>query len=445
MSFRSIVRDVRDSIGSLSRRSFDFKLSSQVKEGGKSRGSVQDCHEEQPLVLIQETPWANLPPELLRDVIKRLEESESVWPARKHVVACASVCRSWRDVCKEIVQSPELSGKITFPVSLKQPGPRDATMQCFIKRDKSNLTYHLYLCLSPALLVENGKFLLSAKRIRRTTYTEYVISMHADTISRSSNTYIGKIRSNFLGTKFIIYDTQPPYNNKASQASQPVGLSRRFYSKRVSPKVPSGSYKIAQVSYELNVLGTRGPRRMHCAMQSIPASSLAEGGTVPGQPEIIVPRSFLDESFRSITTSTSSRKFTSDYSTEFSSARFSDILGPLGEDEEGEGKESVSPPLVLKNKPPRWHEQLQCWCLNFRGRVTVASVKNFQLIAANQPPTQTQTQPSGQTQSDGPDKIILQFGKVGKDMFTMDFRYPLSAFQAFAICLSSFDTKLACE
>ena len=52
--------------------------------------------------------------------------------------------------------------------------------------------------------------------------------------------------------------------------------------------------------------------------------------------------------------------------------------------------------------------------------------------------------PSQPTQSDH-DKIILQFGKVGKDMFTMDYRYPLSAFQAFAICLSSFDTKLACE
>jgi hypothetical protein len=27
----------------------------------------------------------------------------------------------------------------------------------------------------------------------------------------------------------------------------------------------------------------------------------------------------------------------------------------------------------------------------------------------------------------------------------MDYRYPISAFQAFAICLSSFDTKIACE
>lgn len=53
----------------------------------------------------------------------------------------------------------------------------------------------IYFFSSPAaLLVENGKFLLSAKRTRRTTCTEYVISMDADNISRSSSTYIGKLR-----------------------------------------------------------------------------------------------------------------------------------------------------------------------------------------------------------------------------------------------------------
>ena len=43
------------------------------------------------------------------------------------------------------------------------------------------------------------------------------------------------------------------------------------------------------------------------------------------------------------------------------------------------------------------------------------------------------------------DYIILQFGKTGKDSFTMDYQYPLSALQAFGIVLSSFDAKLACE
>ena len=195
--------------------------------------------------------------------------------------------------------------------------------------------------------------------------------------------------------------------------------------------MPTGSYNIAQITYELNVLGTRGPRRMHCVMQSIQASALDAGGTVPGQPQLL-PRC-LEDSFRSISFSKSL-----DHSTEFSSSRFSDIGVPGNEDEEGKVK-----PLILKNKAPRWHEQLQCWCLNFRGRVTVASVKNFQLIAATQPAASASTT-SQPTQTDH-DKIILQFGKVGKDMFTMDYRYPLSAFQAFAICLSSFDTKLACE
>ncbi|GAA0184618.1 scaffold/adaptor protein [Lithospermum erythrorhizon] len=427
MSFRSIARDIRDGIGSLSRRSFDVRLSCHPR--GKSHGAVHELQEQQ--VVTQSSCWASLPPELLQDVIKRLEASESTWPSRKHVVACASVCKSWRDMCKEIVQNPELCGKITFPVSLKQPGPRDGTLQCFIKRDKSNMTYHLFLCLSPSLLIENGKFLLSAKRSRRTTCTEYAISMGADKISRSSNTLIGKLRSNFLGTKFIIYDTQSPCTS--TLVSPPACTSRRFTSKRISPKLPVGCFNIAQVTYELNVLGTRGPRRMHCVMHSIPASSLEPGGTVPGQPELL-PRS-LEDSFRSVSFS---KRI--DNSTEFSSARFSDIIGPHNE-EDSDRKEG---PLVLRNKPPRWHEQLQCWCLNFRGRVTVASVKNFQLIAATQTaagvPTST-PQPSLSDQ----DKIILQFGKVGKDLFTMDYRYPLSAFQAFAICLSSFDTKLACE
>ena len=68
----------------------------------------------------------------------------------------------------------------------------------------------------------------------------------------------------------------------------------------------------------------------------------------------------------------------------------------------------------------------------------MASVKNFQLMAATDQPLDKQA-------SSDHDKVLLQFGKIGKDMFTMDYRYPLSAFQAFAICLSSFDTKLACE
>jgi tubby and related proteins len=42
-------------------------------------------------------------------------------------------------------------------------------------------------------------------------------------------------------------------------------------------------------------------------------------------------------------------------------------------------------------------------------------------------------------------EVILQFGKNRKDVFTMDYHQPLSTFQAFVICLTSFGTKLSWE
>lgn len=66
--------------------------------------------------------WSNLPPELLRDIFARIERSGSHWPERKNVVACASVCSSWREIMKEIIKTTEESANITLPISLKQVG-----------------------------------------------------------------------------------------------------------------------------------------------------------------------------------------------------------------------------------------------------------------------------------------------------------------------------------
>jgi len=43
------------------------------------------------------------------------------------------------------------------------------------------------------------------------------------------------------------------------------------------------------------------------------------------------------------------------------------------------------------------------------------------------------------------DYMVMQFGRVSEDVFTMDYNYPMCAVQAFGIALSSFDSKLACE
>ncbi|XP_076939466.1 tubby-like F-box protein 5 [Bidens hawaiensis] len=397
MSFKGLVKEMRDGIGSISRRGIEGRH-------WRNRARSHIVPDVTPLELVNQGQWANLPPELLLDIISRIEESETSWPARTVVVYCASVCKSWRDATKEIVKTPEECGRLTFPISLKQPGPRDSPIQCYIRRDRATSIHRLYFGLTPSE-GESDKLLLAAKKIRKATSTEFALSLVADDFSRTSSTYVGKLRSNFLGTKFTIYDSEPPTdatslhinNNRSSQ---------RFHKKQVSVRTPVCNYSIATISYELNVLRTRGPRRMNCIMHSIPVSSIQEGGTAP------TPKSFphlFDDSFKS-----------KDLNATPSSA------GPVCFDS-----------LMLKNKAPRWHEQLQCWCLNFKGRVTVASVKNFQLVAS--------VDPTHNVSAAEQDKVILQFGKIGKDIFTMDYRYPLSAFQAFVICLSSFDTKPACE
>ncbi|XP_038718739.1 tubby-like F-box protein 5 [Tripterygium wilfordii] len=415
MVLKTIVRELKeitDVIGSKSKRRFERKTWS-----GRTKSYIVPDEELLPYVeSIEQGQWVNLPPELLLDIIQRVEESETSWPARAVVTFCASVCRSWREITKEIVLTPEQCGKITFPISLKQPGPRESPIQCFIRRDRTTSTYYLYLGLVPSE-AENDKLLLAARKIRKQARTEFVISLVSDNFSRASNTYIGKLRSNLLGTKFTIYDSQPPCETAMQTTSR---TNRRIKTKQVSPRVPACNYTVGSISYELNVLRTRGPRRMNCVMHSIPMSSIEEGGTAPTP--MFFSQSF-DEHVPSLPGSKVKESITDIKSVS--------LLGsPVVV------QRSVEP-LILKNKAPRWHEQLQCWCLNFKGRVTVASVKNFQLGAA--------VEPSHNVPAAEQEKVILQFGKIGKDIFTMDYHYPLSAFQAFAICLSSFDTKPACE
>ncbi|URE12418.1 tubby-like F-box protein [Musa troglodytarum] len=412
MSLKSLVRELkemRDGMGGTPRRGGGgVGGGATATEGmmhGHSRGDARHQWPGRPEPEQQQGRWANLPPELLLDVIRRVEESEAWWPARRHVLACAAVCHSWRDITKEVVKTPEQCGRITFPISLKQPGPRDTPIQCFIRRERATSTFLLFLGLSPSLQGQNDKLLLAARKIRRATSTDFVISLTADDFSRASSSYIGK---------FTVYDSQPPCDAAMSSSNR---SNRRIHSKQVSPRVPAVNYSIASISYELNVLRTRGPRRIQCTMRSIPISSIQEGGSVP------TPTSFLHPiSQRVCSLAVAQGK---QPAVDVSSTPASAPVRTNGE------------PLVLKNKAPRWHEQLQCWCLNFRGRVTVASVKNFQLVAA--------VDPSYGVSPAEQEKVILQFGKIGKDIFTMDYRYPLSAFQAFAICLTSFDTKPACE
>lgn len=83
-------------------------------------------------------------------------------------------------------------------------------------------------------------------------------------------------------------------------------------------------------------------------------------------------------------------------------------------------------PLI--NKPPTWSKKHNAWTLNFHGRVTRPSVKNFQLVRPGKE-----------------DHIVLQHGRISSDGFTMDMAFPVTPISAFSICISSLHGKLAVE
>ncbi|KAG2499031.1 hypothetical protein HYH03_003216 [Edaphochlamys debaryana] len=245
-----------------------------------------------------------------------------------------------------------------MPTFLLAPGPRNGPVQCVIVRDRGSAKmYPRY-----ALFLEEGRrFLLSARKRKKQTTSNYIISMDYEDLSRESGSFFGKVRANFVGTEFTVYDRGVKTGKSGNEERQELGA----------------------VTYQYNVLGTRGPRKMMAAIPAVDAT---------GQR----------------------------------------LYNPTGEAdcilERLKHRRGLEELVVMGNKPPRWNDELNAYCLNFNGRVTEASVKNFQLVS-----------------DDNHNHVILQFGKVGKDTFTMDYQWPISAFQAFSICMSSFDNKLACE
>lgn len=74
----------------------------------------------------------------------------------------------------------------------------------------------------------------------------------------------------------------------------------------------------------------------------------------------------------------------------------------------------------LVSKLPSWNDDLQSLVLDFTGRRVSPSSKNFLLAV-----------------EDDLDGVVFQHAKIGLHRFGLDFKYPLTAIQAFSIALTS--------
>ncbi|ORZ39951.1 tubby C-terminal-like domain-containing protein [Catenaria anguillulae PL171] len=87
--------------------------------------------------------------------------------------------------------------------------------------------------------------------------------------------------------------------------------------------------------------------------------------------------------------------------------------------------------LVYRNKLPKFNETMKTFCLNFHGRVTMPSVKNFQLALADE------VDEPGSKGTGG--MVRLQFGRVGRDTFSIDVHDPMMVMMGWAVALTTFD------
>ncbi|KAL0101511.1 hypothetical protein PUN28_018971 [Cardiocondyla obscurior] len=266
--------------------------------------------------------------------------------------------------------SPELEGNVEGNIEqfVLQPANKKMHYKCRITRDRKGMDRGLYPTYFLHLERDYGKkiFLLAGRKRKKSATSNYLISTDPTDLSRGGESYVGKLRSNLLGTQFTIYDN---------------GYSLMKDDKRDERFNPR--QELAAVIYDTNVLGFKGPRKMTVIIP----------GMTPDQKRVeICPR---------IESETLLERWKS---------------------------KQMDNLIELHNKTPVWNDDTQSYVLNFHGRVTQASVKNFQVV-----------------HDSDVDYVVMQFGRVAEDTFTMDYRFPLCTVQAFAIALSSFDSKLACE
>ncbi|XP_008419927.1 tubby protein homolog isoform X1 [Poecilia reticulata] len=305
------------------------------------------------------------------------EESEQKKEKKsKKAEKTPSTLASYNSNCRETSSSgSEHNERVTSPMSVEdlenfalRPAPRDVTIQCRVTRDRRGMEKGIYPTYYLHMEKEDGKrvFLMAGRKRKKCKTSNYLISIDPTNLTRDTNCYIGKLRSNVLGTKFTVYDGgENPEKKPFIKESESV------------------RQELAAICYETNVLGFKGPRKM----------------------TVIIPGMLENDERVSICPK-------------------NELETLLVRHSNGNTDKLVT----LVNKSPSWNEQTQSYVLNFHGRVTQASVKNFQII-----------------HPDNEDYIVMQFGRVAEDVFSMDYSFPMCALQAFAITLSSFDGKLACE
>ncbi|KAF4035261.1 Tub family [Phytophthora infestans] len=244
------------------------------------------------------------------------------------------------------------------------PGTETSLVQGHVVRVKTMLSSQYHFFINDELL------LMAEKQMKNRTSNYHLFDMTrsvavSSKLSKKSGNYIGKLRSNFSKKKIVL-----------------VG--------NFSRKTELGAMVFD------STFNSSEPRRLTVILPPLSKRQEIEGLTVG---DSLSSFSMLIDLHRSVT-----------------NADMAVTHSPL----------SPQSLQLFENKDPVFENGF--YRLNFNGRVSIPSVKNFQLVRAG---------PGEAPNSERP--IYLQFGKVNDKKFHLDFRAPITPIQAFAAALAQFN------
>ncbi|BDA50150.1 Tubby-like F-box protein 9 [Coccomyxa sp. Obi] len=421
--------------------------------------------------MIEQQPpslWTSLPEHLLEAILRLMKDGKDKddWAHVQDLFQVSAVCRAWRRASKRVFFSQPWDSCTTLchPLQLfstRVPGlpPRlplldppptggrenrdPVLLRCFVRREmgveRAVAKFQLYLG-SEHNEPDTSKFLMAALLTSR---WETVLYFTSDFKQPPA----ARLQSNIFGTH---YEMALDPSVRPFDESWEEGDRKKKNLHRGSRASRNQRESLVEIVYKTRLKGFMRPRRMKVALP--PASVMdrfsSADGLAAARAEAAAYAAAAQDSEDSLADADARPQVDADDSDTPRDGATSVIDSPgLGAQEASEPAATVSRPslwslssgfsrneewegregMQLRNKPPHWNDNLRCWCLNFRGRVKLASVKNFQLILSSDPSK----------------SIVMQFGKVDANTYIMDFNPCIvSTAQAFAIALSTFDTKV---
>ncbi|KAE8878191.1 hypothetical protein PF005_g6621 [Phytophthora fragariae] len=284
---------------------------------------------------------------------------------------------------------------------------RGQIVKCFIERNDSgpNKLAPIYTLLLEVNSSSGRPIMYARKKATSRITSHYVISLNRDDLFLSrmmrSHQYIGKLRSSTSMMEYCLYD----------QGDNPEDLDSDC---EVDDELRQS------IRAELAVIRYHNSKKPYPRKMEVVIPAILENGQGYLEWRPLSRDQMMEEHVRNITAAG------------------------------GQNVMDASNFAFLHKRETKYDPLSSC-IVDFRSRATCVSVKNFQLVHSEPTNEQMRDQyrkayPDFVYEDQGTvslpqEYVLLQLGKVGKDCFNMDFQYPLSMLQAFAISLSRFDTK----